>query len=46
MNKHKDETMIRIFLNTHLSAVVMKEVEAIKEEDFKSIELLAKETKL
>lgn len=46
MKEHKDETMIKAFLGVEISKVVMKEVERIKEEDFRSIELLSNEEKL
>lgn len=44
--EHKDEIMIKIFLTTHLSKAIKNECERIKEEDFKTIDLLDKETKL
>lgn len=46
MKECKGESNLKEFLCSKLSVIIAKEVERIKEEDFKSIDILGKETKL
>lgn len=46
MKEHKDEVMLKTFLGAEVSKAIVKEVERIKEEEFKSICLLDNEVKL
>lgn len=46
MKEHKDEVMLKTFLGSEISKSVAREVERIKEEDFKANEFLSKEEKL
>lgn len=46
MKEHKDEVMLKTFLGAEISKSVVKEVERIKEQDFKSIDILEQTEKL
>lgn len=46
MKEHKDEVMLKTFLVAEVSKTITKEVERIKEQDFKSIDILGKAEKL
>lgn len=46
LSKYKDETMVRVFLDTQIKSSIKKEVSEIIEAEFKAINELDKEAKL
>lgn len=46
LSKYKDETMVRVFLDTQIKSSIKKEVSEIIEAEFKTIEALSNQEKL